>query len=139
MEYLSRIDAIGLFGKVAIENSKMNRDEKEWAKLGVEGLQAVLKSLQSSNTINLSVLGISIEDIRRIKTVARRCLLKRVVLFPCCINGNNYTLFRIYGGDLKSFCDDVGFCQIKQSISECGETMITELINDYGIIVYERE
>ena len=51
------IEALGLIGKSIVERSPMDRDRKEWAKLGIEGVELFLKSLQSSRNQEQASVG----------------------------------------------------------------------------------
>ena len=60
------IEALGLIGKSIVERSPMDRDRKEWAKLGIEGVELFLKSLQSSGIQEHASIGCAFEQIRLI-------------------------------------------------------------------------
>lgn len=74
-----------------------------------------------------------------IKTAAKQCGFKRVVLFPCNINGQVQVFFRMYEGDRKAFCKMIGIQYIESNLSARDEAEIEKCIKQYGIILYERE
>lgn len=139
MEYSIGIDTLAFAGKLAVENSKLNRNSKEWAKLGIEGAQILLKSMPPLHTSDMSVMGFTLDEIARIKETARCYGLKRVVLFPCNVNGRVHSFFRMYEGNIEAFCVKLGITRFSDSISASEEALIDELIKTYGIIVYERD
>ena len=139
MNYTNKIDTFALAGKLAVESSAMSRENKEYAKLGIEGLQILLKEMQQSQVRDLSVMGLDLTQVAWIKTAAKQCGLKRVVLFPCNINGQVQIFFRMYEGDRKAFCNMIGIQYIESNLSARDEAEIEKCIKQYGIILYERD
>lgn len=139
MDYSTSIDALAFAGKLTVESSRLSRDNKDWAKLGIEGVQALLKAMQPPRMPDISVMGFNLEQIAHIKDAARYCGLKRVVLFPCNVNGQVHSFFRMYEGDVDAFCTKLGIVKVHGSISDGEELQIGGLIKTYGIIVYERD
>ena len=95
MDYSSCVDTLAWVGKCAVEGSSLNPNDKEWAKLGIEGLQNFLKAMQPIHTSQMSVMGFTLEQIAYIKNGARYYGLKRVLLFPINVNGEVHSFFRM--------------------------------------------
>ncbi|MBE5774946.1 MAG: hypothetical protein E7337_13605, partial [Clostridiales bacterium] len=87
------VDAIGFLGKTRIENSTMDRDSKDRAKLRIEGLEILAKSLLPSRKANQGDLRAVFEQVKMIKEIAKNCALKRVVLIPRNDNGQIHATF----------------------------------------------
>lgn len=131
------IDAIAALKKFGIENSGYTRDEKEWAKSGVECLSSVLKLMPTHSNNNMSVMGLSIEQVKKVKQVAEQCGIEKVVLFPFPNGQNIVQLVRVYGGDKERFFRSFGWNNIHSNtqmefLSDCDG-----LEKEYGIILYE--
>ena len=133
------IEALGLIGKSIVERSPMDRDSKEWAKLGIEGFELFLKSLQSSRNQEQASVGSAFEQIRLIKETAKQCSVKRVVAFPINDNGQIKTLFRLYEGNWDEFCNRLGLIRMDGRFNAKESAELVELERQYGIILYERD
>ena len=73
MNYTNKIDTFALAGKLAVESSAMNRENKEYAKLGIEGLQILLKEMQQSQVRDLSVMGLDLTQVHSTRAAACMC------------------------------------------------------------------
>ena len=138
MDYSSSIDALAFAGKLTVETSGLNRDNKEWIKLGIEGAQTLLKAMQQPQATNMSVMGFTLDQIAHIKDAAKCCGLKRVVLFPGVVNGCIYPYFRIYEGNIDAFCKQIGIVRIPNTIPGIDESQMYEHVRRYGVIVFEK-
>lgn len=138
MDYSSSIDALAFAGKLTVEKSSLNRDNKEWVKLGIEGAQAFLKAMQPPQAPNMSVMGFTLEQIAQIKEAAKRFGLKRIVLFPGIVNGRVYPYFRMYEGNIDAFCTQMGIARMPNTIQGIDESQMEEHIRRYGVIVFEK-
>ena len=81
MDYSSSIDALAFAGKLTVETSRLNRDNKEWIKLGIEGTQTLLKAMQPPQATNMSVMDFTLEQIAHIKDAAKCCGLNVLCCF----------------------------------------------------------
>lgn len=138
MDYSSSIDALAFAGKLTVETSGLNRDNKEWIKLGIEGAQTLLKAMQQPQATNMSVMGFTLEQIAHIKDAAKRFGLKRIVLFPGIVNGRVYPYFRMYEGNIDAFCTQMGIARMPNTIQGIDESQMEEHIRRYGVIVFEK-
>lgn len=134
----STIDLIALSGKIGIESTSMNRFAKE-------GLKALI-DCQASNTKNqlflqqnFTVMGLSLNDVNIIKSAARQYGLDKVILFPCSVNGTIIPCFKMEGGDIVAFCQMIGQPMLKKSDVDINEDKLESLINECGVILYQRQ
>lgn len=131
------LDSIAAFGKFGIENSGRTRDEKEWAKSGVDCLSSVLKLMQAPPKQNILVMGLSLEQIRVVKQVAAQCAIEKAMLFPYPNGENIVPLIRVYGGDKEKFFQSLGWTRL-QSNTQLGFSLECDgLEKEYGIVLYE--
>ena len=80
------IDFVADLRKINIENSPLTRDEKELAKTGVDCMSDLLKLIQTQPKQNITVMGMSLEEIRKIK-------------MKICYYGDTQALQRRDGGE----------------------------------------
>ena len=139
MNNTNGIETLALIGKSIVESSSMDRNNKEWAKLGIEGFELFLKSLRSSENQEQASVGSAFEQIRLIKEAARQCSVKRVVAFPINDNGQIKTLFRLYEGNWDEFCNRLGLTRMDGRFNAKESAELVELERQYGIILYERD
>ena len=133
------VDAIGFLGKTRIENSTMDRDSKDRAKLRIEGLEILVKLLLPSGTTEQGDLRLFFEQVRMIKETAKSCSIKRVVLIPRNDSGQINTTFLMHEGNGCEFCNRLGLTCRKDCSSNQEYTELLELERQYGIILYERD
>lgn len=133
------VDAIGFLGKTRIENSTMDRDSKERAKLRIEGLEILAKSLLPSSKANQGDLRAIFDQVRMIKEIAQSCSIKRVVLIPRNDNGQINATFLMYEGNGYEFCNRLGLTYRNGCYSDQESAELLELERQYGIILYERD
>lgn len=133
----STIDLIALSGKLGIEATSMNRFAKE-------GLKALI-DCEASNTKNqlylqqnFTVMGLPLNCINIIKSAAQQCGLDKVVLFPCPVNGTIIPCFSMEGENTVAFCQMIGQPMIKKTDVDINESELENLINGYGVILYQR-
>ena len=132
------IDSIAALKKFGIENSGHTREEKEWAKSGVDCLSSVLKLMQQAYpNQNLSVMGLDIEQIRAVKQVAKQYAIEKVILFPCPNGQNIIPLIRVYGGDKEKFLQSFGWNSLQSNYQMEFSSMCDSLEKEYGITLYE--
>ena len=132
------IEALGLIGKSIVERSPMDRDRKEWAKLRIDGLEILAKSLLPSRKANQGDLRAVFEQVKMIKETAKNCALKRVVLIPRNDNGQIFATFLMREGNISEFCNRLGLTCRKDCSGNQEYTELLELERQYGIILYER-
>lgn len=133
------VDAIAALRKFGIESSGCTRDEKEWAKSGVDCISSALKSMLPQPKQNITVMGVDIEQIRTIKNIAEQYGIGKVVLFPCVVNQNIVSLIRAYGGNKEEFFHYLGLPQVDSSTYSNHATEYDILEKEYGVILYERK
>ena len=133
------VDAIGFLGKTCIENSTIDRDSKERAKLCIDGLEILAKSMLPSSKANQGDFRAIFEQVRMIKEIARSCSMKRVVLIPCNDNGQINATFLMSEGNGYEFCNRLGLTYRNGCFSDQESAELLELVRQYGIILYERD
>jgi len=133
------VDAIGFLGKTRIENSTMDRDSKDRAKLRIERLEILAKSMLSSSKANQGDLRAVFEQVKMIKETAKRCSTKRVVLVPRNDNGQINATFLMSGGNVNEFCSHLGLICRRGYSSDKESAELLELERQYGIILYEQD
>jgi len=133
------VDAIGFLGKTRIENSTMDRDSKERAKLRIDGLEILAKSLLPSGKTNQGDLRAIFEQVRMIKETVKNCALKRVVLIPRNDNGQIHATFLMREGNISEFCNRLGLTYRNGCFNDQESAELLELERQYGIILYERD
>lgn len=131
------IDSIATLGKFGIENSRYTRDEKEWAKSGVDCLSSVMKLMQTHPNQDIFVMGLSLEQIRTIKQVAEQCNIEKVVLFPYPNGRNIVPLVRVYGVDNERFFRSLGWTRLQSNTQLGFSSECDGLEKEYGIVLYE--
>ena len=133
------VDAIGFLGKTRIENSTMDRDSKDRAKLRIEGLEILAKSLLPSRKANQGDLRAIFDEVRMIKEIAQSCSIKRVILIPRNDNGQINATFLMHEGNGYEFCNRLGLIYRNGCFSDQESAELLELERQYGIILYERD
>ncbi len=131
------IDAIAALRKFGIESSGYTRDEKEWAKSGVDCISSALKSMLSQPKQNITVMGLNIEQIRAIKNMAAQYNVTKVALFPCLDNQNIVPLIRVYGEDREKFFHRLGLTPVNPNTYSNYASEYDVLEKEYGVILYE--
>lgn len=131
------VDAIGFLGKTRIENSAMDRDSKDRAKLRIEGLEILVKSLLPSGTTDQGDLRSFFEQVKMIKETAKSCSIKRVILIPRNDNGQINATFLMSEGNGYEFCYRLGLTCRSGCFSDQESAELLELVRQYGIILYE--
>lgn len=131
------IDFIADLRKINIENSRFTRDEKEWAKIGVDCMSDLLKMIQTQPKQNITVMGISMEEIRKIKIIAKQCSVEKVVLFPYPNGRNVLPLIHVYGGNKELFWKNNGYLQSQLETSSNQYQSFEKFEEAYGVILYE--
>ena len=131
------IDSIAAFKKFSIENSGATRDEKEWEKSRVDCLSSVLKLMQVHPEQNMTVMGLTLEQISAIKRTAEQYSVEKVVLFPYSDGLRVIPLVRVYGGDKESFFRHLGWSSMGTNSPAEVTSAFDSLIKEYGITLYE--
>ena len=112
MNFNNLIDMTANIAKLAIENSDNSTINKEFAKIGVDGIKEFLKSVHPHQQRS-NIVGLSLANIQEIKFYAEKCDLDRVVHFPIQLQNGNFTfLMRMYGGDIQKFASSLGMSLI---------------------------
>jgi hypothetical protein len=131
------IDSIAAFQKLGIENSRATRDAKEWEKSRVDCLSSVLKLMQMHPEQNVTVMGLTLEQIRTIKKAAEQYSVEKVVLFPYSDGQKVIPFVRVYGGDKEKFFGHLGWSTMRINSPTEGVSECDSLIKEYGITLYE--
>lgn len=131
------IDSIAAFKKMGIENSSATRDEKEWEKSRIDCLSSFIKLMQVHPEQQMTVMGLTIEQIRTIKRIAEQCSVEKVVLFPYPDGQNIVPLVRVYGGDKEKFFGYFGWSAMGTNSPAEVASQCDNLIKEYGITLYE--
>ena len=131
------IDFVADLRKINIENSPLTRDEKELAKTGVDCMSDLLKLIQTQPKQNITVMGMSLEEIRKIKIIAKQCSVEKVVLFPYPNGQNVLPLIRVYGGNKELFFEYNGYPQPQLETFSNQYPGFEKFEEAYGVILYE--
>lgn len=131
------IDSIAAFKKLEIENSGATRDAKEWEKSRVDCLSSVLKLTPVPPEQNITVMGLTLEQIKTIKMAAEQYSVKKVVLFPYLKGQRVIPLMHVYGGAREKFFRHLGWSTIRNNFPAEVASECDRLIKEYGIILYE--
>ena len=76
--------------------------------------------------------------VERLQATARLYNLDRVVVFPCFIGGKIQLCYRMHGGYIPMFCQQVGIRLLTDSAEQLNPDYITQMEQQYGIVLYER-
>lgn len=131
------IDSVATFKKLGIESSGATRDEKEWEKSRVDCLSSVLKLMQVHPEPNVTVMGLTLEQVRTIKKAAEQYSVEKVVLFPYSDGQRVIPLVRVYGGDKERFFGHLGWNTMRTNFPAEVASECDNLIKEYGITLYE--
>ena len=124
-----KIDYLAHTTKLLLDFSHMEERKKEYAKFGIDVLAELLKLEVKSRR----------PDIVRIQDAARFYNLDRVVAFPCIIKGENKVLFRMYGGSISAFCQNLNIPMFSENDVQLNPLYISQMEKQYGIVLYERQ
>ncbi len=131
------IDSIAAFRKFGIENSGATKEEKEWEKFKVDCLSSVLKQMQGHPEQNVTVMGLTLGQVRTIKRAAEQYSVEKVVLFPGSDGQKVIPYVRVYGGDKEKFFGHLGWSTMTTNSPSEFVSKCDSLIDEYGIILYE--
>lgn len=133
----STYDCLALAGKFVVEGTKLPRDQKELAKLCIDSAATLFSDLKRFSFRDLSVMGLSMEMICRIKETAMNCGIDKVTIFPFPITEREYLiLIRMYGGDSGTFKKELEVVSLK---TDEKNELIDTCEEKYGVIIYERK
>ena len=133
------INLMALSGKLAVESTSWNRLQKEGLKAGIDILAEVMKSTRVTEENKFSVMGLSIYQIRFVKDAAKLYGLDRVIIFPCPINSVLMPCLKMEGGDIAGFQKMLGVSPLKRESITTSESNLPTLIDQYGVILYQRK
>ena len=138
MNFNNLIDVTAEIAKLAIENSDKSTINKEFAKIGVDGIREFLKSVHPYQQMS-NIVGLSLTNIQEIKFCAEKCGLDRVVHFPMQLQNGSFTcLMRMYGGDIQQFASCLGMSLIHPT-SDGENDRVNFWEKNFGVIIYQRE
>lgn len=132
------INIAALGGKLAVESSSLNRCAKEGIKLGIDFVAESAKQAQQLQQCNYSVMGLSLDDIQKIKQAAVIHDLDRVILYPYVVNERCIACLGANGGNIPAFFSMLGIVPIEKSIIDSSISEQEALFNQYGVILYLR-
>lgn len=135
----SAINLMALGGKLVVESTSWNRLQKEDLKASIDVLAEVMKSTRATEENEFSVMGLSIYQIRFVKEAAKLYGLDRVIIFPCPINSVLTPCLNMEGGDITGFQKMLGVSPLKRESITTSESNLPALIEQYGIILYQRK
>lgn len=124
--------------KLAVESTSLNRYAKEGIKLDIDFASDMAKRTQPFQQQNFSVMGLSLENVQAIKTVARANGLERVILYPCVVNGRWTACLGMSGGNVDGFCKGIGIALLEKSSINSTPTEQDSLFREYGITLFLR-
>ena len=138
MNFNNLIDVTAEIAKLAIENSDKSTINKEFAKIGVDGIREFLKSVHPNQQMS-NIVGLSLTNIQEIKFCAEKCGLDKVVHFPVQLENGVFTsLMRMYGGNIQQFSSYLGMRLLHPTSAEENER-IDFWEKNFGVIIYQRE
>ena len=135
----SAINLMALGGKLVVESTSWNRLQKEGLKASIDVLAEVMKSTRVTEENEFSVMGLSIYQIRFVKEAAKLYGLDRVIMFPCSVNSVLTPCLNMEGGDITGFQKMLGVSPLKRESITTSESNLPALIEQYGIILYQRK
>lgn len=135
----SAINLMALGGKLVVESTSWNRLQKEGLKASIDVLAEVMKSARATEENKFSVMGLSIYQIRFVKEAAKLYGLDRVIIFPCPINSVLTPCLNMEGGDITGFQKMLGVSPLKRESITTSESNLPALMEQYGIILYQRK
>lgn len=135
----SAINLMALGGKLVVESTSWNRLQKEGLKASIDVLAEAMKSTRVTEENKFSVMGLSIYQIRFVKEAAKLYGLDRVIIFPCPINSVLTPCLNMEGGDITGFQKMLGVSPLKRESITTSESNLPTLIDQYGVILYQRK
>ena len=128
MYEIEKIDFLANAGKCLFELLSMPRSEKDAFQSAIDLGAELLKLVNSIEKAKLE----------QFQASADRFGLERVILFPYPTQGGWLPLFRIYGGDIPSFCHAVGIQLLTENDTATVSGCTKKLEERYGIPIYMR-
>ena len=85
-------------------------------------------------------LAISARDatVEHIRADARLYNLDRVIVFPCLIEGKIQLCYRMHGGYIPAFCQQMGIRLLTDTDIQLNPARISQMEQCHGIVLYER-
>ncbi|MBQ5866963.1 MAG: hypothetical protein IIW56_09850 [Oscillospiraceae bacterium] len=122
------IDNLAYGAKWVVANLDLDQEDKQLADSIIELTVASMKlAVTAKNT-----------EIVNIQVTARLYNLDRVVVFPCFIGGEIQLCYRMHGGYIPMFCQQVGIRLLTDSVEQLNPDYIAQMEQQYGVILYER-
>lgn len=137
--YFDAINLAAIGGKLSVESTSLDRSIKERIKLGFDLLADKARHTQISQQSNFSVMGFSLNAIYTIKIAAQMHNINRVVIFPCPVNGSLISCIKMEGRNISAFCQALGQTLLDKSAIDADEATQEQLIERYGVILYQKE
>lgn len=137
--YFDAINLAAIGGKLSVESTSLDHSTKEGIKLGFDLLADIAKHTQISQQSNFSVMRFSLNAINTIKIAAQKHDLDRVVVFPCPVSGTVILCVKMDGGDIPAFCQTLGQTLLDKSAISTDEATQEQLIEQYGVILYQKK
>ena len=131
------IDTIASLGKLEVEGSNRDRDEKERIKTKIDCLSSLIKQMQTHPGQNATFMGVPIARIQEVKKIARLCSVNKVELFPFPNGDTVIPLITVQGGDKELFFRLLGSNTIDPNQSSKFASEFDSLREKYGVILYE--
>ena len=123
-----KIDALAYGAKWVVKSLDCNQDDKQFA-------NSVIDLTAESLKLAVTVKDAAVEHIR---AAARLYNLNRVVVFPCFIEGNIQLCYRMHGGYIPAFCQQMGIRLLTDTDIQLNPTHITQMEQHHGVVLYER-
>ena len=98
MHEKEKVNALAYGAKWVVKRLDCNQEEKQFANSVIDLTAEALK------------LAVAVKDaaVERIRAAARLNNLDRVVVFPCFIEGKIQLCYRMHGGYIPAFCQQLG-------------------------------
>ena len=86
---------------------------------------------------NMTVMGLTLEQISAIKRAAEQYSVEKVVLFPYLDGQRAIPLMHVYGGDKEGLFRHLGWSSMGTNSPAEVTSEFDSLIKEYGITLYE--
>jgi len=134
-----QIDYLASASKLGVELSDIPHDSKELRKLCIDLTAEFAKMIAANSPKMRPIYGLNSEAIWRIREVARRYDLDKVVVYPVTDVFNNIAVvFRFYGNSSEAVMRQLGVIPMSLKTAQENADRIAQCERNYGITIFER-
>ena len=128
MHEKEKVDVLAYGARWAVKSLDCNQEEKQFANSVIDLTAEALK------------LAVTVKDaaVERIRAAARLNNLDRVVVFPCFIEGKIQLCYRMHGGYIPAFCQQLGICLLTDTDVQLNPNHIYQMEQRHGVVLYKR-